>query len=95
LYVYANIECAGYPIENIDTIAADGSIDRNSALHLAVYGDTDDHLKLLDGFMINLLFKKWHGYVKYKYTHTLALSNILYCFDSYFLFYKCLDFILS
>ncbi len=65
-YVYANIECAGYQVENIDTIAADGSIDRNSALHLAVYGDTDDHLKLLDGFMINLLFKKWHGYVKYK-----------------------------
>lgn len=33
-WMYADISCATYPLENVDTIAHDGSIDTNSCLYI-------------------------------------------------------------
>ncbi len=91
LYSFADVEVAGYPLENIDTIAVDGHIDRLSALHLAAYGDTENHLKLLDGFMIHLLLSKWHNFVKYRsmilFQHYMFIDyffNVLIFYRFYF-----------
>ena len=40
-WVYADIACASYPMQNIDTILDDGRIDRKSVLYFAVYGVID------------------------------------------------------
>lgn len=37
-YVYADVECASYPMDTIDTVLDDGRIDRNSVLYFAVFG---------------------------------------------------------
>ena len=33
---YANISCAAYPLENIDSISADGSTDMHSCLYIVL-----------------------------------------------------------
>ena len=33
-WTYANIACAAYPLNNIDSIAVDGSTDTNSCLYI-------------------------------------------------------------
>jgi hypothetical protein len=33
-WVYADISCATYPLQNMDTISHDGSIDINSCLYI-------------------------------------------------------------
>ena len=37
-WVYGNVSCAGYPLENIDTISDTGQINTNSVLYKVVYG---------------------------------------------------------
>jgi hypothetical protein len=37
-WIYGNVTCAGYPLENIDTISDTGEIDTNSAMYQVVYG---------------------------------------------------------
>lgn len=37
-WVYGNVSCAGYPLENIDTISATGEINVNSVLYQVVFG---------------------------------------------------------
>ena len=35
---YGNVTCAGYPLEDIDTIGKDGSLNENSAVSIIVRG---------------------------------------------------------
>jgi len=35
---YANVSCAGYPLEHIDTISERGKINTNSVMYKVVYG---------------------------------------------------------
>ena len=64
-FIYGNVACAAYKLTNLDTIADDGSVDTNSALHLISYGETEEHLELYDELILDLLNKKWNSYIKY------------------------------
>ena len=66
-YTYADISTGSYPLNAIDTIALDGSIDTTSAIYLVTNGVTEGHLDLLDGLVADLLNKKWNSYIKYKF----------------------------
>ena len=38
-WVYGDVTCAAYPLDNIDTIGPNGEINPTSALHLIIHGD--------------------------------------------------------
>ncbi len=60
MWQYSNITCSVYPLDSIDTILPDGSIDPLSSLGFIVNGDTDEHLDMLRiGFIDRLLEDKW------------------------------------
>ena len=60
IWQYSNILCSVYPLDSIDTIKTDGSIDPLASLAFIVNGDTDDHLEMLRvGFIDRLLEDKW------------------------------------
>ena len=62
---YSNITCSGYPLEGIDTIKLDGTIEINSALAFIVNGTEEVHLDMLRiGFIDRLLEDKWATYVQ-------------------------------
>ncbi|CAF0929774.1 unnamed protein product [Brachionus calyciflorus] len=66
-FVYADVAVGSYPLETIDTIAEDGSTDTTSAIYLVVNGETEEHLELLEGFVVDLLNRKWNSYIKKKF----------------------------
>ena len=39
---YGNVTCAGYPLDDIDTIGKDGSLNDNSALNIIVRGVSEE-----------------------------------------------------
>lgn len=41
---YGNVTCAGYPLDVIDTIGKDGSLNERSALSIIIRGVSDDPL---------------------------------------------------
>lgn len=38
-WVYGDVTCAAYPLDNIDTIGEQGEINPTSALHLIIHGE--------------------------------------------------------
>ncbi|XP_032689459.1 transient receptor potential cation channel subfamily V member 5 isoform X2 [Odontomachus brunneus] len=63
-----SITCAAYPLSQIDTIDLNtGTINKNSALNLVVFGEKDEHLELLDGTLVDLLNAKWNTFVKSRF----------------------------
>uniref|UniRef100_A0A0K0FHM7 ANK_REP_REGION domain-containing protein n=1 Tax=Strongyloides venezuelensis TaxID=75913 RepID=A0A0K0FHM7_STRVS len=63
LWVYGDVRYCHYPLEHIDSIEpSSGKINRNSALALAVYGNTTEHLSLLPNLLEKLVHKKWITY---------------------------------
>lgn len=72
-------------MEQIDTIDLEtGNISKDSALNLVVFGDTTEHLELLDGVLIDLLKTKWNTFVKsrfYQQFYLFALYFIVSMFS--------------
>ena len=64
---YADISFGSYPLSTIDTIAEDGTTDTTSAIYLVANGETELHLELLDGLVVDLLTKKWYAYIKNRF----------------------------
>ncbi|XP_050521894.1 transient receptor potential cation channel subfamily V member 5 isoform X2 [Daktulosphaira vitifoliae] len=63
-----SITCAAYPLTQIDTIDNDtGQISRNSALNLVVFGESPEHLEMIDGALVDLLNAKWNTFVKFRF----------------------------
>ncbi|XP_025074158.1 transient receptor potential cation channel subfamily V member 5 [Pogonomyrmex barbatus] len=72
-----SITCAAYPLSQIDTIDVNtGTINKNSALNLVVFGDKDEHLELMDGVLVDLLNAKWNTFVKSRFYRQF----FLFCF---------------
>ncbi|XP_076174002.1 transient receptor potential cation channel subfamily V member nanchung [Ptiloglossa arizonensis] len=72
-----SITCAAYPLSQVDTIdVTTGNISHNSALNLVVFGETEEHLELMDGILIDLLNAKWNTFVKSRFYRQF----FLFCF---------------
>ncbi|XP_019698427.1 transient receptor potential cation channel subfamily V member 5 [Harpegnathos saltator] len=72
-----SITCAAYPLSQIDTIDINiGTINKNSALNLVVFGEKDEHLELMDGMLVDLLNAKWNTFVKSRFYRQF----FLFCF---------------
>ncbi|CAG5121339.1 unnamed protein product [Candidula unifasciata] len=79
--------CSAHPLHTLDTIAPDGSTNKNSALMIIVNGDKEDHLEMLEGgVMRQLLIEKWKTFAKKQFmlrlvfavTHIVMFSICVY-----------------
>ncbi|XP_063989987.1 transient receptor potential cation channel subfamily V member 5 isoform X2 [Diachasmimorpha longicaudata] len=72
-----SITCAAYPLSQFDTIDVNnGTINNNSALNLVVFGETEEHLELMDGVLVDLLNAKWNTFIKSRFYQQF----FLFCF---------------
>lgn len=53
---YGNVTCAGYPLDDIDTIGNDGSLNDTSALNIIVRGVSELQIKEIANIRIRLIF---------------------------------------
>ncbi|KAK6183605.1 hypothetical protein SNE40_011051 [Patella caerulea] len=60
---FGDVLCAGYPVEDFDTISEGGKINHDSALNLIVYGKEQSHINMMDGLVKNMLTDKWKIYI--------------------------------
>ncbi|XP_046567437.1 LOW QUALITY PROTEIN: transient receptor potential cation channel subfamily V member 5-like [Haliotis rubra] len=78
-WLFGNVTCAGYPLDEIDTISSSGEINKDSALNLIVYGEEEGHLDMMDGLVVNLLKEKWKTFARFRFYRRFL------CFGLYFL----------
>ncbi|XP_067949718.1 transient receptor potential cation channel subfamily V member 5-like [Watersipora subatra] len=78
-WVYGDVTCAAYPLDNIDTIGQEGEINPTSALHLIIHGNKPGHLEMVDGMVVNLLNEKWSTFLRFKFYRRMFI------FFAYFL----------
>ncbi|KHJ43908.1 ankyrin repeat protein [Trichuris suis] len=72
LWTYGSVTWVAYPLLNIDTIQEEtGNLVPISAVSLIVFGETSDHLQLIDGLVENLLEAKWKTFGKRKFATQL------------------------
>ncbi|CAF3232742.1 unnamed protein product [Rotaria socialis] len=75
---YGNVTCAGYPLDDIDTIGKDGSLDDTSALNIIVRGESAGHLDMMDGLIVQLLNEKWRTFIKFKFFQRMAMFSFYF-----------------
>ncbi|CAB3409151.1 unnamed protein product [Caenorhabditis bovis] len=65
VWAYGHASSTSYPLAKIDTInETSGEMNEASALSLVVYGQTVEHLELLDGLLDTVLEAKWEAFAK-------------------------------
>ncbi|CAF1026088.1 unnamed protein product [Rotaria sordida] len=75
---YGNVTCAGYPLDDIDTIGKDGSLNDTSALNIIVRGESAGHLDMTDGLIVQLLNEKWRTFIKFKFFQRMAMFSFYF-----------------
>lgn len=80
---YSNVTCSAYPLTEIDSINANGEPNYSSALMIAIDGEEDDHLEMLEGGVIRqLLDDKWKTFARKRFIQRLVLTFVHLCFIS-------------
>ncbi|CAD6199037.1 unnamed protein product [Caenorhabditis auriculariae] len=65
VWTYGGSRCIAYPLTKIDTIdELSGEMNEQSALSLVVYGETNEHLELMDGLIEKILDEKWASWLR-------------------------------
>jgi hypothetical protein len=78
---YGNVTCAGYPLNDIDTIGKDGSINETSALSILVRGVSQIHDKRNQIHIYLRLIFTCHNVISILYvTHDEYLLNFTFSF---------------
>ncbi|CAF1077152.1 unnamed protein product [Adineta steineri] len=75
---YGNVTCAGYPLDDIDTIGKNGSLNDTSALSIIVRGESAGHLDMMDGLIVQLLNEKWRTFIKFKFFQRMAIFTFYF-----------------
>ncbi|XP_055955897.1 transient receptor potential cation channel subfamily V member 6 [Patella vulgata] len=75
---FGDVLCAGYTLEDFDTISKSGKINHNSALNLIVYGKEQSHINMIDGLVKNMLIDKWKIYIRPEFYMRCVLFVIYY-----------------
>ncbi|ETN80506.1 ankyrin repeat protein [Necator americanus] len=81
VWAYGDASSTAYPLSKIDTInEVTGELNEASALSLVVYGETKEHLDLLDGLLETVLEAKWQAFGKRRMLRSLAFFTFFYIF---------------
>ncbi|PAV65722.1 hypothetical protein WR25_19679 [Diploscapter pachys] len=79
VWAYGGASSTAYPLAKIDTInETTGEMNDSSALSLVVYGDSVEHLELLDGILDTVLEAKWEAFAKRQMVWSVAWFVIYY-----------------
>jgi hypothetical protein len=84
---YANISCAAYPLDNIDSIAIDGSTDMNSCLYIVLNTVISINMQLFFRFCnvnVNVFHYSFHSCVTAFWLGRSEACNILDRLDELF-----------
>lgn len=72
---YNNVACLAYPLEGVDTIEANGKINKEASLPFIINGDTVEHLDMLNIDIIDqLLDAKWTKFAKKRFYTRLIIT---------------------
>ncbi|XP_071817460.1 transient receptor potential cation channel subfamily V member 6-like isoform X2 [Apostichopus japonicus] len=64
-WIFGNVAYVAYPLDQLDSIGPNGSMNKQAAITTIVENDSIPHLKMLDDQVLNeLLDKKWKSYAK-------------------------------
>ncbi|CAD5218107.1 unnamed protein product [Bursaphelenchus okinawaensis] len=78
---YGDAASTAFPLAKIDTINQEtGELNEDSALSLIVYGDSKEHLDLLDGLLEDVLESKWKAFGRRRWIESLIAFTIYYIF---------------
>uniref|UniRef100_A0A914CEB3 Uncharacterized protein n=1 Tax=Acrobeloides nanus TaxID=290746 RepID=A0A914CEB3_9BILA len=81
VWSYGDAISIAYPLAKIDTIDEEtGTMHDDSALSLAVYGETEEHLELLEGLLEDILDAKWRSFGKRKWSMNVMAFSIYWLF---------------
>ncbi|CAD5224447.1 unnamed protein product [Bursaphelenchus xylophilus] len=81
IWHYGDAASTAFPLAKIDTINQEtGELNEDSALSLIVYGDSKEHLDLLDGLLEDLLQAKWQAYGRRSWQKSLSAFVVYYLF---------------
>uniref|UniRef100_A0A158PCP8 ANK_REP_REGION domain-containing protein n=1 Tax=Angiostrongylus cantonensis TaxID=6313 RepID=A0A158PCP8_ANGCA len=81
VWAYGGAASTAYPLSKIDTInEVTGELNEASALSLVVYGETKEHLDLLDGLLETVLEAKWQAFGKRRMLRSLMAFTLYYMF---------------
>uniref|UniRef100_A0A1I7ZQ96 ANK_REP_REGION domain-containing protein n=1 Tax=Steinernema glaseri TaxID=37863 RepID=A0A1I7ZQ96_9BILA len=82
LWVYGDASSIAYPLAKIDTISEEtGALNEDSALSYVVYGESQEHLALLEGLLEDLLQAKWDQFARFQLIRSFT------CFVLYYIFF--------
>ncbi|XP_067126001.1 transient receptor potential cation channel subfamily V member 5-like [Centruroides vittatus] len=74
---YSTITCCGYPLNALDSLLSNGKTNWNSAILIILSGNTNEHLDMLDGGVIErLLEEKWKTFARRQFMKRLSLIFI-------------------
>ncbi|CAF4116038.1 unnamed protein product [Rotaria sp. Silwood2] len=77
-YQYRNVICADYPLDDIDTIGKDESLNDTSSLNIIVRGESADHLDMMNVLIVKLLNEKWRTFIKFKFFQCMIIFTIYF-----------------
>uniref|UniRef100_A0A7E4VGL2 Ion_trans domain-containing protein n=1 Tax=Panagrellus redivivus TaxID=6233 RepID=A0A7E4VGL2_PANRE len=81
VWTYGEASSIAYPLAKIDTINQEtGALNEDSALFLAAYGETNNHLEMLDGLLEQLLQAKWNSFARRRWAISLSCFVFYCCF---------------
>ncbi|XP_059150513.1 transient receptor potential cation channel subfamily V member 5-like isoform X2 [Physella acuta] len=77
LWRFSTTMCSVHPLNTLDSIAADGSTNWNSALMIIVNGEKEEHLEMLEGgVMRQLLIEKWKTFARQRFIMRLCFASV-------------------
>uniref|UniRef100_A0A1I7U768 ANK_REP_REGION domain-containing protein n=1 Tax=Caenorhabditis tropicalis TaxID=1561998 RepID=A0A1I7U768_9PELO len=80
VWTYGASQCVAIPLTKIDTIdETTGEMNDTSALSLVVYGESTQHLELMDGLIEQILDEKWKAYGRALWLRSLLGFIFFYC----------------
>ncbi|EFO88437.1 CRE-OCR-1 protein [Caenorhabditis remanei] len=80
VWTYGASQCVAIPLTKIDTIdEVTGEMNDTSALSLVVYGESTQHLELMDGLIEQILDEKWKAYGRALWLRSLLGFIFFYC----------------
>ncbi|KAI6226461.1 Transient receptor potential cation channel subfamily V member 6 [Aphelenchoides fujianensis] len=91
IWQYGDAASTAFPLAKIDTINQEtGELNEDSALSLIVYGETNEHLDLLDGLVEELLQAKWKAFGRRRWI--VSLSAFTFYYMCFFIAFMCRPF---
>ncbi|KAI6216081.1 Transient receptor potential cation channel subfamily V member 6 [Aphelenchoides besseyi] len=94
IWQYGDAASTAFPLAKLDTINQEtGELNEDSGLSLIVYGESNEHLDLLDGLVEELLQAKWKAFGRQRWIVSFSAFSFYYvCF---FMAFMCRPFSIS